>query len=99
MKGDMDMGKEIIPGVYQFNDSKTVLADGVWHKTDGTSVYLVESQSKLSSIQDAAPGDIAYTAGFGDVWQLETDGQTWTAVSVDVQGGIGSLLALRHICK
>ena len=91
------MSGQIADGVYQFNGSDTVLADGMWKETRGTSLYLVESEAKLSSIPNAAPGDFAYTAGYEDVWQMDTDGQTWVDVSIDIQEGFGSILALRHM--
>ena len=93
------MNKQVADGVFRLSDSETVLADGVWKKAEGISIYLVESQAKLSSIPDATPGDLAYTAGYEDVWQLDTDGQTWTEVSIDMQEGIGNILAFMHMSR
>ena len=91
------MNNQIANGIYRINIDETVLRDGAWHKTGATSVYLVESQSKLASIPDAAPGDIAYTAGYEYMWQLDTDGTTWVSVGLDVQEGLGPIMALRHV--
>lgn len=91
----MNMNKEITDGVWRLS-SDTVLADGRWQSA-GASVYMVESESKLADIPDAVPGDMAYTAGYENVWQLGTDGTTWAAVSIDMQEGMGSVLALRRM--
>lgn len=69
-------GKMIADGVYRVDG--TVLEDGTWKQNAGS--YLVESQAKLASIPDAEPGDIAYTAGFKNMWQLDTDGSTWVSL-------------------
>lgn len=39
---------------------------------------MVSSSSDLSSL-DCAPGTVAYTAGFGNMWQLAADG-TWAPI-------------------
>lgn len=44
------------------------------------SLVMVESQSQLSTLEGYGPGTIAYTAGFGSMWQMDADG-TWTEVA------------------
>ena len=74
-------GKEkIADGIYQVGSSDTRLTDGMWMTSGAMANYLVESESKLASIPNAEPGDIAFTAGFKKVWQLDVDGQTWTSM-------------------
>lgn len=41
---------------------------------------LAENEADLANAPaDAAPGSMAHTAGFAQIWELGTDG-TWTAV-------------------
>lgn len=43
------------------------------------SIIMVESESDLSDLTGCIPGSIAYTAGFGSMWQLDADG-VWQEV-------------------
>lgn len=70
------MSKQIADGIVKL-DSETRLQDGVWQS--GGS-FLISDQSKLASIPDAEPGDMAFTAGFKHMWQLDTDGSTWVSI-------------------
>lgn len=54
------------------------LQNGVIHKNADTQMVLVSSQSDLSQLTDYAPGTIAFTAGFGSLWQKAPNG-TWAA--------------------
>ena len=45
----------------------------------GARAVMVESSSDLDELEDYAPGSVAYTAGFADMWQLDSSG-TWTAL-------------------
>lgn len=40
---------------------------------------MVESSSDLTGLVGYAPGSIAFTAGFGSMWQLDADGE-WVEV-------------------
>ena len=40
---------------------------------------MVESESDLANLTGYPPTSIAYTAGFGSIWQLDADG-TWQSV-------------------
>ena len=40
---------------------------------------MVESESDLENLTGYAAGSIAYTAGFGSMWQLDADGE-WVEV-------------------
>ena len=72
---------KIADGIYRVGISDTILTDGVWRSNGDTGAYLVESQAKLASIPDAGPGDIAFTAGYQKMWQMDTDGTTWVAIN------------------
>lgn len=46
-----------------------------------TSMVMVESADDLENLPDTyAPGSIAFTAGYQDMWQLAADG-TWVSVT------------------
>lgn len=68
---------KIANGIYRVNAQETRLMDGVWKNDAAANAYLVSDQSKLASITDASPGDVAYTAGFVLMWMLDTDGTSW----------------------
>ena len=65
----------IADGIYRVSGLETTLKNGSWVSDAGT--YLVTGQAKLASIPNANPGDIAFTAGYTQIWQLDTDGTTW----------------------
>ena len=65
----------IADGIYHVSGFDTTLKNGAWVSDAGT--YLVTGQAKLASIPNANPGDIAFTAGYTQIWQLDTDGTTW----------------------
>ena len=71
---------KIADGVYRVDSGSVKLEDGSWQTSGATSAYLVESEAKLASIPDASPGDIAFTAGYTKLWQMDTDEQTWVAI-------------------
>ncbi len=48
------------------------------HKNADMQMVLVSSQSDLSRLTDYEPGTIAFTAGFGSLWQKAPNG-TWAA--------------------
>lgn len=54
--------------------------NGEIHKNSAIAVILVGSQSDLASLTDKyEPGAVAYTAGFVNIWQLDTSGN-WVEV-------------------
>ena len=72
---------KIADGIYRVDMDDMRLMDGEWSTTGATGAYLVESQSKLASIPDVCPGDIAFTAGYKKMWQMDTDGTTWVSIN------------------
>lgn len=52
--------------------------DGVKTTPVPDTSIMVSSQSDLSGLV-CAPGTVAYTAGFGNMWQKAADG-TWAAI-------------------
>ena len=65
----------IADGIYRVSGLETTLKNGSWVSDAGT--YLVTGQAKLADIPEANPGDVAFTAGYTHIWQLDTDGTTW----------------------
>ncbi len=52
--------------------------NGVIYTGAKAESVMVTSQSDLEQLSGYAPGTIAYTAGFTDMWQLAADG-TWVS--------------------
>lgn len=89
--------KQIANGVWLVDDSETRLRDGAW-VSDGSATYLVDNQSKLANIPDAHPGDIAFTAAYKKLWQMDTDGTSWvefpsSSISASVAAAAASAAA------
>ena len=53
--------------------------DGVLYRNAVSSTVMVESSSDLDNLDEYEVGSIAYTAGYGSVWQKDADG-TWQEV-------------------
>lgn len=68
----------VADGIYRVSGLKTKMTDGAWSSDPG--MYLVADELKLSSITGASPGEIAFTAGYGHVWQLDAYGTTWVEI-------------------
>ena len=47
----------------------------VAHNSNVMHSVMVESESDLASLDNYAVGSIAYTAGFGNMWQLSASGE------------------------
>jgi len=81
----------IADGIYRVSGMETSLKNGAWVSDAGT--YLVTNQTKLADIPDARPGDIAFTAGYGHIWQLDVDGTTWVELPKTAAGTAASQAA------
>ena len=55
------------------------IENGVAHNSNVMHSVMVESESDLASLNNYAVGSIAYTAGFGSMWQLNASGE-WVEV-------------------
>ena len=55
------------------------LLNGTIYQNAPIKCVMVSAQADLASLEGYEPGTIAYTAGFGSMWQLGLDG-TWTAI-------------------
>ena len=55
------------------------IKDGAIHDSASLTLIMVEEESDLTDLSGAVPGSIAYTAGFGSMWQLDADG-VWQEV-------------------
>ena len=74
----------IADGIYRVSGMETSLKNGAWVSDAGT--YLVTNQTKLADIPDARPGDIAFTAGYSHIWQLDVDSTTWVELPKTAAG-------------
>lgn len=68
--------------ILSLNERSMVLVDG----TDKTDVYvssvLIEAETDLQDLPATlSPGSMAYTAGFGKIWQKDFDG-SWVEVDL-----------------
>ena len=55
------------------------IKDGAIIDNATITAIMVEEESDLTGLTGCIPGSIAYTAGFGSMWQLDADGQ-WQEV-------------------
>ena len=53
--------------------------DGKVYKHSAASSVMIASSSELSGLTGYEPGSIAFTAGFGNMWQLDASGQ-WISI-------------------
>ena len=60
-------------------DSDYVDDDGNIHVHVKTTDILVTSKADLDNLTGYHPGSVAYTAGFGNMWQLDANGE-WQAI-------------------
>ena len=81
----------IADGIYRVSGMETSLKNGAWVSDAGT--YLVTDQTKLADIPEARPGDIAFTAGYGHIWQLDVDSTTWVELPKTAAGTAASQAA------
>lgn len=61
------------------NTEVDYVKSGTLYKGNVTDSVMVTSSSDLSSLTGLVPGSIAYTAGFGNMWQLNASG-SWIAI-------------------
>ncbi len=66
-------------GRQQTSSEVDFIKNGVLYKEATASAVLVTAQSDLASLTGYAPGTIAYTAGFKNIWELSAAG-TWVDV-------------------
>lgn len=55
------------------------ILDGVVIKDAPVKTIIVTSESDLAGLEGYEPGTVAYTAGFGSMWQLDASGD-WQEV-------------------
>lgn len=70
---------EVLMDVVTSAGASDYVKDGELHTNVSGLSVMVESQSDLASLTDYPPSTIAYTAGFGSMWQLDADG-TWQSI-------------------
>ena len=61
------------------NSEVDYVKDGVLYKGNVADSVMVESSEDLTGLTGLTPGSIAYTAGFGSMWQLNSD-STWVEI-------------------
>ena len=69
-------------------DSDYVDGDGNIHVHVKTTDILVTSKADLDNLTGYKPGSVAYTAGFGNMWQLDANGE-WQAIIEEETGTEG----------
>jgi len=68
--------KQDIADWLRSEDRMAYVKDGVLHENESIAVVMVESESDLTTLtlEYVNPGAVAFTAGFAQVWQIDTDG-------------------------
>lgn len=61
------------------NGEVDYVKDNVLYKGNVADSVMVSSSDDLSSLTGLMPGSIAYTAGFGSMWQLNASG-SWVEI-------------------
>lgn len=60
-----------------------VVVDGTLYEDCKTKAVMVESESDLANLPDNyLPGSVAFTAGYADMWQLNSSGE-WVRFAGD----------------
>lgn len=62
------------PGKTRVSGEIDFVKNGMLHVGAESKSILVNTESELAGLTDCAPGTIAFTAGFADMWQLNTSG-------------------------
>ena len=65
----------------QTSSEMDYVKDGVLYKGVNAACILVNSESDLADLTGYAPGSIAHAAGWGSIWELDTDGVTWVSLT------------------
>lgn len=68
-------------------DSDYVDGDGNIHVHVKTTDILVTSKADLDNLTGYKPGSVAYTAGFGNMWQLDASGEWQTIIEETEETG------------
>lgn len=71
------MAGTTIKGMYDYVD-----AAGELHLNNESRAVMVTAESDLAQLDGYLPGAVAYTAGFGSMWQLDASG-SWVSMSED----------------
>lgn len=72
----------LVPGSYVQDMGNTdYILNGIIYQNAPTSSVLIRDESDLETLSDLdyEPGTIAYTAGFAQMWQLNSAG-TWVSL-------------------
>lgn len=67
-------------------DTDYVDGSGNLVKNDDAKMVMVRSKADLDLLEGYRPGTIAYTAGFKNMWQLDTGGE-WQTIVEEVSNG------------
>lgn len=82
----MSIGIGNLLNMFLHNGETNTVKAGVLHRSDPPQAILVESQADLEHLGEVPAGSIAYTAGYGSMWQLSAAG-SWEAI--EEEGGSG----------
>ena len=69
-----------ISDIVQTNGNIDYVANGRLHTNTPIKSVMITAETDLALLTGYEPGTIAYTAGFGSMWQLAADG-TWASIS------------------
>lgn len=72
-------GEHFYSDVVNARGNEDYIKNGEIHKNASTQLVLISGSSELSLLADYAPGTIAHTAGFADMWQKSASGE-WVAM-------------------
>lgn len=87
----MSIGIGNLLNMFLHNGETNTVKAGVLHRSDPPQAILVESQADLEHLGEVPAGSIAYTAGYGSMWQLSAAG-SWEAIQEEGGSGGGGMV-------
>lgn len=91
----MSIGIGNLLNMFLHNGETNTVKAGVLHRSDPPQAILVESEADLEHLGEVPAGSIAYTAGYGSMWQLSAAG-SWEAIQEEGGSGSGGGLVIHQ---
>ena len=91
----MSIGIGNLLNMFLHNGETNTVKAGVLHRSDPPQAILVEGQADLEHLGEVPAGSIAYTAGYGSMWQLSAAG-SWEEIQEEGGSGGGSGLVIHQ---
>lgn len=82
---DLDI-QNWVADVVQATENVDIISDGVLYTDNPVRQVLVASEDDLDQLDEYAPGTIAFTGGYTNIWQ-KTVGGGWIAIVTEEEGG------------